>query len=168
MIRIITIVVFTLLTCAAAAQDCQMIVLFESDGGLVDQIVADAGPLAGHLVLFSNFDEVSGFEASLAINPPASLFVLAVSGPNGFTNFGDDSNLLVGYTTPLPTGDPTILCSFDFLVSSSASVEICVTDAEISADGNSYPCEGGCSEINPTVRVEGRTFSTIKGVFSGG
>ena len=167
MIRIVTIVLAMSMACAAVAQDCQMIVLFESDGGLVDQIVAGPGPLTGHLVLFSDVDEVSGFEASLEITPPASLVVLAVSGPNGFTNFGDEFNLLVGYDTPVPTDDPTILCTLDLLVASSMSIEICVTGAEIAADGNVYPCEGGCSEINPTVPVEGWTFSAVKGSFGG-
>jgi hypothetical protein len=165
MIRIVTIVLVTLFACAAVAQDCQMIVLFESDGGLVDQMVADAGPLAGHLVLFSAFDEVTGFEASLEITPEALLLVLAVSGPNGFTNFGDLSHFVVGYGTPLPTGYPTILCSLDLLAGASANIEVCVTDAVVSADGNSYPCQGECSEINPTVGVEATTFSAVKGLF---
>ena len=167
MIRIVTIVLVTLIACAAAGQDCQMIVLFESDGELVDQIDAGAGPLTGHLVLYSDVDEVSAFEASLEITPLGSLLVLAMSGPHGFINYGDTDNLLVGYGTPVPTSDPTILCSFDLLVTSSAHVVICVEDVEISADGNVYPCEGGCSQINPPVPVEGWTFSAVKGVFGG-
>ncbi len=167
MIRIVTIVLVTLIAGAAVAQDCQMIMLFESGGELVDQIVAGAGPLTGHLVLYSDVDEVSAFGASLEITPPGSLFVLAMSGPNGFINYGDMDDLLVGYGTPVPTSDPTILCSFDLQVTSSAHVVICVDDVEISAGGIAYPCEGGCSEINPPVAVEAWTFSTVKGVFGG-
>jgi hypothetical protein len=176
MIRLVTTVLITLLALTAVAQDCQMIVLFESDGELVDQIVAGVGPLTGHLVLFSDVAEVGGFEASIEITPPGDLSVLGVSGPNGFNNFGDMLNLLAGYDTPLPTSDPTILCTFDFLVGSAGHIVICVNGAEPSQFGEGapgvtgpygtlYPCEGGCSEINPTVGTELQSWSAIKGVF---
>lgn len=68
-----------------AAQDCSMVVLFEEDGQLVDQIVTESGLIDAHLVLSSDADAVSTFEAALEISTPL-LSILAITGPNGFTN----------------------------------------------------------------------------------
>ena len=74
---------------SAAAQPCEMIVLFDDNGTLVEQITADPGGLTGHLVLISDVTQVSGFEAGIEVSSPV-LIVLSLSGPNGFTNFGSN------------------------------------------------------------------------------
>jgi hypothetical protein len=148
-----------------AAQDCSMIVLFEDDGELVDQIVTDAGLINAHLVLFSDVAEVGAFEATLEIGSPV-LVILAVAGPNGFTNFGSPQEIVAGYTTPLPVQDQAILVSIQMLLASSDHVMICVTGASfVDGDGVGHSCQGLCSEINPVVANEAVTFGAIKRLF---
>jgi len=91
-----------------AAQDCSMIVLFADDGQLVDQIVTESGLIDAHLVLSSDVDAVSTFEAALEFST-SSLLILAINGPNGFTNFGSPQEIVAGYTTPLPVQGQAIL-----------------------------------------------------------
>lgn len=148
-----------------AAQDCSMIVLFEEDGQLVDQIVADSGLIDAHLVLDSDAADVSSFEATLEFSTP-TLFILAISGPNGFSNYGSLQEILGVYTTPLPVQGQTILVSIQMLLASSDYVMVCVTGASfIDGNGNGHSCQGLCSEINPVVANEALTFSTIKSLF---
>lgn len=148
-----------------AAQDCSMIVLYEDDGQLVDQIVTDTGLINAHLVLFSDADAVNAFEAALEINSPA-LFILAVTGPNGFTNFGSPQEILGGYTTPLPVQGQAILVSIQMMLASPDYVMICVTGASfVDGDGVGHSCQGLCSEINPVVANEAVTFGAIKRLF---
>ena len=58
---------------------------------------------------------VGGYE--VGITTPPEVLILAASGPNGWTNFGDSTNHLVGFGTPLPTdGEPfTILGQLECL-----------------------------------------------------
>ncbi len=42
---------------------------------------------------------VGGYEVGMAI--PADMIILAATGPNGWTNFGDPTNQLVGFQTPV-------------------------------------------------------------------
>lgn len=168
MSRIVTsISVALLIICAAqvAAQDCSMIVLYEdADGNLVDQISAYVGLVNAHLVLNCEADQVVSFEAGIQMDPPV-LFVVSMSGPNGFMNWGTLDEIIAGYTTPLPVQEQTILCSLALLLVAEVPVTVCVTDPSFS-DGNSeHDCLGLCSEINPVVAAAPTTFSVIKGMF---
>jgi len=147
-----------------AAQDCSMIVLFEEDGQLVDQIVAD-GLINAHLVLFSDVDEVSAFEATLEISSPV-VFILSITGPNGFTNFGSQQEIIGGYTTPLPVQGQAILVSIQMMLAAPEYVMICVSGASfVDGNGIGHSCQGLCSEINPVVANEAVTFGAIKRLF---
>jgi hypothetical protein len=42
---------------------------------------------------------IGGYEVGIDI--PADMLILATSGPNGWTNFGDATNQLVGFQTPV-------------------------------------------------------------------
>jgi hypothetical protein len=51
---------------------------------------------------------VGGYEVGITL--PDLLIILQATGPSGWTNFGDPTNHLVGYTTPLPTfGEPVVV-----------------------------------------------------------
>lgn len=148
-----------------AAQDCSMIVLFADDGQLVDQIVTESGLIDAHLVLSSDVDAVSTFEAALEFST-SSLLILAINGPNGFTNFGSPQEIVAGYTTPLPVQGQAILVSIQMMLASPDDVMICVTGASfVDGDGIGHSCQGLCSEINPVVANEAVTFGAIKRLF---
>jgi hypothetical protein len=56
----------------------------------------------------SSIFTIGGYEVGLTI--PSYLLILDASGPNDWTNFGDNTNHLVGYITPLPTfGEPIVV-----------------------------------------------------------
>ena len=76
------------------------------------------------MLLNTTLATIGGYEAAVAISDP-TLFVLAVTGPNGWTNFGDNLNHLVGFQNPLPSQQPgTVLATFQMLYSGTATVEI--------------------------------------------
>ncbi len=77
-----------LVSAPVVAQDCWMQVLFDVDGELVDQVTVYTGLLDAYLVLSAPVGDISAYEAGISISDPA-LFVLSVSGPNGWTNFED-------------------------------------------------------------------------------
>ena len=47
---------------------------------------------------------VGGYEVGITgiTDPGGTIFILGVDGPNGWVNFGDNTNHLVGYGVPLP------------------------------------------------------------------
>lgn len=53
---------------------------------------------------------IGGYEVGITLNDP-SLLVIAVAGPNGWTNFGDNLNHLCGYGTPVMTGGVSTILS---------------------------------------------------------
>ncbi len=51
---------------------------------------------------------VGGYEVGITV--PDLILILAASGPNGWTNYGDAFNQIVGYMTPLSTyGEPVVV-----------------------------------------------------------
>jgi len=58
---------------------------------------------------------IGGYECSLEFTGMTP-FLLSVTGPNGWTNFGGPTNHLVGYQEPLPASPVTVLCTISALV----------------------------------------------------
>jgi hypothetical protein len=73
-------------------------------------------PFTVHMTLHDpSVFSVAGYEVGIVV--PADVLVLDSSGPEGWINFGDHWNHLVGFTTPVPTfGQPvTVLGQLDCL-----------------------------------------------------
>jgi len=73
-------------------------------------------PFNGYIVVMpmGNVESVGGYEVGIGI--PGTLFVLAASGPNGWTNFGSNVNHLAGYGTPLPVVEGgSVLCTMNMM-----------------------------------------------------
>ena len=71
-------------------------------------------PFAAHIVLMNPTQAaIGGYECSLAVS--SSLLALSVGGPNGWTNFGDNFNHLVGYTSPLPSPGDVVFATFSLM-----------------------------------------------------
>ncbi len=87
-------------------------------------------PFFGYVVLLDpTVDSVGGYE--VGIEMPGTVFVLAASGPNGWTNFGNNTNHLCGYQTPLPVSEGgTVLASLNMLYTGSDIIYINYTQAE--------------------------------------
>jgi hypothetical protein len=72
-------------------------------------------PFPGYVVLLNpTVESVGGYEVGISM--PATVFVLGVTGPNGWTNFGSATNHLAGYQVPLPVAEGgTVLSTLNML-----------------------------------------------------
>jgi len=129
---------------------------------------------------------IGGYECSLSFEG-GSPFVLQVSGPNGWTNFGSNLNHLCGYTTPLPAAPLTVLSTINALVTAAPfEAMVIMGPANPSSFGGAGP--GYSDGANPdllilcdytipgaggfvgtisteVVAVEARTLSSVKALF---
>ncbi|MBD3220173.1 hypothetical protein GF314_02945 [bacterium] len=141
------------------------------------------------VLLGAEFASVGGYECGVDISD-AGVFILDVSGPNGWTNFGDNTNHLCGYQTPLMVDpDQTIvLATFNMLYAGTAEVTIAlgqstppslpdwdgpvVADAAFPDDLIGTYCTGGetpgvVATLNGdgVTATEARSLSDIKALF---
>jgi hypothetical protein len=121
---------------------------------------------------------IAAYEVGIEITDPA-VFVLGVTGPNGWTNFGNNTNHLAGYMTPLPcSAGYCVLSTMNLLYSGAGSVEMIMGPASPSsvdeegpalADGanvdilyvcnyTSGPSGVGVTGLVATLNGEGITF----------
>jgi len=127
---LLTVILLATLAGTAFAQfpGSNLIGVFFSDTEFTQETTnfdTDAAPFFSYLVLVNGTtNSVGGYECSVAYSDP-TVFVLGVTGANGWTNFGDNGNHLVGFQTPLPVQLPgTVLATFNLLYSGVDRVEI--------------------------------------------
>lgn len=66
---------------------------------------------------------VAAYEVGMDI--PGDVFILGVTGPNGWTNFGQSDNHLAGFMTPVPcSAGYCVLSTLNLLYSGTETVEI--------------------------------------------
>jgi len=136
------------------------------------------------ILLYPTVDSIAAYECGLAFDGGAP-FVLGVTGPNGWTNFGSNTNHLCGYQTPLPVVDGgAVLCTLNMLYTGTDAVFINIIPADppsipgvpAIADGadptNLVPLqlvndEGYVATIggDGTVATEAASWSQVKGLF---
>jgi len=76
------------------------------------------------VVLNPLVESIAGYEVGIAISDP-TVFVLAVSGDFGWTNFGDALNHLVGFGTPVPVVDnAAVVCTMQWLYAGTAEIYV--------------------------------------------
>ncbi len=112
----------------------------------------------GYVVLLApTVSTVGGYEVGIDISE-SMVFVLGVSGPNGWTNFGGNLNHLVGYVTPLPVyDDGTVLCTLQMMYTMDQYVQIFFEASEpasipgvpVIADGDDPNTLVGCTVHGP-------------------
>ena len=115
---LLTMALVLIMAGSAFAQLDNSIGVFFSDTELTEANTnadpAASTPFAGYIALLMPTQQsVGGYEVSLTV--PATVLALSVTGPNGWTNFGDNFNHLAGYQTPLPTPADAVLCTYSFL-----------------------------------------------------
>ena len=87
---------------------------------------AASTPFDMYLVLIAvDFANVGGYECGIEFSEVGTL-LLSVGGPNGWTNFGDNTNHLVGYQSALPvSGDGSVvLATFSVMRLNTDAVDI--------------------------------------------
>lgn len=82
-------------------------------------------PFYGYVVLLdASPSTIGGYELGITFSS-SSVSTLGVTGPNGWTNFGDSTNHLVGYITPLPASSGgVVLCTMNLMQLDSDRVDI--------------------------------------------
>jgi hypothetical protein len=163
---------------------------FDSDN---TNFVNTFAPFNAYIVLLApSVASVGGYECGIGMGaaPP---FVLGVTGPNGWTNFGGNMNHLVGYTEPLPRMDGgTVLATMNMLYTGTDVIAVhygpsdpaSIPDVPVIADGSNPDILIGCTltcdtnpETNPfpdvvatingggVVATENHTLSDVKALF---
>ena len=62
----------------------------------------DGTPFEAHIVLVNpTMQAIGAYEVRIDMTDPR-VFILHIDGTNGWTNFGENTNHLAGYSTPLP------------------------------------------------------------------
>jgi hypothetical protein len=82
--------------------------------------VTPNAPFPAYLVVVgAQFDALAAYE--VGISAPAEVFFIDVGGPNGWTNFGSNTNHLVGFQTPVPMMEEgTVVAEMQMLTASEA------------------------------------------------
>ncbi len=128
---------------------------------------------------------IGGYECGFEFSNPMLPIILDVGGPNGWTNFGDNTNHLVGYTTPLPASPITVLCTYTCMaISAPYETLLLMGPANPSSFGGegpgysdganpdilvlcSVPADGVVGTISTEVlATEARSFSGVKALFN--
>jgi len=158
---------------------------FYSENTTIETI---AVPFDSYIVAINpEVTSISGYEVSINI-PDPTVFVLQTSGPNGWTNFGDNVNHLAGFGTPVPvTGDAAVLSTLRLLYAGEEEIYISFGaatppsipdhDGPVIANGANpdilIPCvttyfgtpSGWVAVLNPQVVVETTSLSKVKSLF---
>ncbi len=163
---------------AAAAQDV-MSVSLDPDQLLHAAWVGPDAPFDCYIYVEAQTANVGGYEASVEIDPKVAL-VLQATGPNGWTNFGDTSNHIVGYMTPVPvSGGIAVLSTLTlmilepdvlFFIMLGPSTPSSFGDrAPGYADGTTpddlYACETRVTIVNEVLDSEIHSLAEVKELF---
>jgi hypothetical protein len=154
-----------------------------SDVGRWRDAYALGEPFPAYVVLVNcTVELVGGYEVGITI-PDDQVLVIEATGPNGWTNFGDNTNHLVGFMTPVPEVDGSVLlCTLTLVCNTPSAVPINYGPADppsidlvpVIADGADpnilVPCDlfGGANPVaglNWEVAVNPRSLSGIKALF---
>ena len=116
-------------------------------------IFVDAGtPFDFYVALIDpSSSAIGGYECGLSF-VGGEPFVLNVSGPNNWTNFGGPLNHLVGYGTPLPATPFMVLCTINALVPAAPfNALVVMGPSDPSSFGGVGP--GYSDGVDPTILV---------------
>jgi hypothetical protein len=152
----------------------------------IDHIVVEpVGIYTVYVCIFEpSVNSIAAFECSLDFTESDLFFALNSSFPNDGVNFGLDDNLIVGFPTPVPASDVTVVAWRDFLIL-GAPLEVLVLmgpadpssfggEAPGYADGEDFehlvpctiPADGVVGTITTeVVATETRSLSAVKALF---
>jgi hypothetical protein len=134
------------------------------DEGTFDINCIDIAPNQSFNMFFvianCEFEYLGGFEFGWAFDPdPAGqYFILSATFPTAALNLGDNQNLLVGYSVPVPTAEATVLVQFVILPLNTFTTDITVGPAVPSSiDGRAVFVDGDVTTLLPM------NFATVDG-----
>lgn len=201
--KLLALVFVAVMVGGAIADDAPGMGVFFSDTDFTaDQtnIVVDApyAPFDAYLVVIDvPLSSVGGYEVGLHLVDAAgdtmgteNYMIMSVGGPNGWTNFGTNTNHLVGYTVPVPLVDGAcVLSTINMMMVLLDPLTIEVGPALPSSVGDEGPfpaiadggdpnnliacfatggtTPGGVATINGegSIATESRSLSSVKALF---
>ena len=190
--KLLALALVVMVAGSAVAQDDNMMGMFFSDTVFTDETTNHTNlfaPFNGYIVLLNaTVETVGGYEVGIGI--PATVFLLGVTGENGWTNFGGNTNHLCGYQVPLPAmPEGTVLATINMLYTGTDIIGIEFGPAEpatipgvpVIADGANpddvYACQltadanGEFPNLVATINgggivaTENHTLSDVKALF---
>jgi len=150
---LLTLSLVVLLAGSAFAQLDNSLGIFFVDSGFDDDFTnfdpTPGVPFDAHIAIVNaSVFTVGGYEVGIEFSEDA--FVLAVDGPNGWTNFGDNLNHIVGFMTPVPssTGE-ALLSTMNILYSGTGLNEFFMGPSTPSSFGGEGPgiADGGNPDL---------------------
>ena len=183
----LSVILAAVLVGPAFAYDDNTMGMFFSDSDFSDEARnhdTSTAPFNGYVVLLApTVSTVGGYEVGISISE-SSVFVLGATGPNGWTNFGQNLNHLVGYLTPLSVyGGGTVLATVQLMYTADQHVRIVfgaadpasMPDVPVIADGSDpnilIGCEvlgidGNVASLNaPPPVADEANWSSVKSLF---
>jgi hypothetical protein len=191
---VLALVALTASGATAAFYEGGVLGLYFSDTAFIQEntnINTTPAPFNAYIVLLqSPTSTIGAYEVGITISD-LSVFVLNATGPNGWTNFGSNTNHLCGYQVALPVdaNDSVVLGTLQMLYAGADVVTIDFGPANPSsfddvfnpagggiADGatpdNLYHCAlstgdvvGTVATLNLVVAAESRTLTGVKALF---
>lgn len=197
---LLTLTLMLLMAGSACAQFDNSIGIFFVDSGFDDPNDARANtnfdpagaPFNAHIcVVATTVFSVAAYEVGIEISDP-KLWILSVTGPNGWTNFGSDTNHLVGYMTPVPSSyGYAVLATMQLLYEGTEAVNLFMgpaTPSSVQGVGPAivngadvedvYVCNytgwtnlvatlnGDGIEFQSTAATEARSLSSVRALFN--
>jgi hypothetical protein len=108
-------------------------------------------PFNAYIVMLNaTVPSIGAYEAGLMLSEP--VFILGVTGPNGWTNFGNNTNHLAGYMTPLPASADggVVLSTLNMLYTGVAAVEISMGPSSPSSFNSEGPGIANGEDVDET------------------
>jgi len=194
--KLLALALVAIMACGAMAQDMNEFGLWgiDLDGEYDNGMYFPAGtPFQLYLTLHNtSLETVGGYEVSFEL--PAVANVSGVTWPNNGFNFGQNTNHLVGYGTPLPAADLVVLATINAtlvaeldapyevffaganppsvpgwdgpVVAGGENPDVLITAGNITGDGPVFVFwEMDTDDDEDPVAVEASTLSGVKALF---
>lgn len=149
-------------TGAMAQDDPNMLGMFFSPIDFNDDTTnmpaAPSTPFNAYVVLLnSTVETIGAYEVGITIEGSMDPFVLSLTGPNGFTNFGDNLNHLAGFTSPVVAGDAVVLSTMMMMVLTPDTYTVAFGASEPSSIEGDHPAIA--NGANPDELIACDTYS---------
>ncbi|MBD3220172.1 hypothetical protein GF314_02940 [bacterium] len=167
---LITLSLAVLLAGTAVAQGTNAMGMFFDSADFTSETtnvdIASGLQATGYIVLMNPaVDSIGGYELGVTLSDEASLVPLSVTGPNGWTNFGDNLNHLCGYQTPLEySGSAAVLAQINFLFIGTATIEITYGASEPSSVDGAGPAIANGENPDDLIVCEYSTCPEFEGL----
>ena len=128
---------------------------------------APSTPFNAYVVLLnSTVETIGAYEVGITVEGSLDPFVLSLTGPNGFTNFGANLNHLAGYQTPVVAGDAVVLSTMLMMVLTPETYTVAFGASDPSSVDGDHPAVANGDNPDELIACDTYSFpfvATING-----